>query len=116
MSGERDVPLERNYVGPRLQSSKCQPDDSLEAGSSRQLSHEQVIERAGGFHDFYDLVAEYMEGLGEGNDWSHLYLKDQFVYHFLLPLSVSFLSIKHHTRTRILGKLLDWLHWKSDFT
>ena len=114
--GERDIPLERDFVGPHLQSSKCQPEDSLEAGSSGQLSQEQVSEHAGGCRDFYDPVAEYMKGLVEGNDWSHIYLKDQFVYHSLLPLSVSFLSIEHHARTRILSKLPEWLHWKSEFT
>ena len=74
--GEMDALLEKDYVGPHLQSSKCQLDDSLEVGSSRQLSHEQVIVRVGVFHDLYDLVAKYMQGLGEGNDWSHLCLKD----------------------------------------
>ena len=73
--GERDIPLEKDYVGPHLQYSKHHPDDSLEAGSSRQLPHEQVIERVGGCRDFYNPVAKYMGGLGEGNDWSHLYLK-----------------------------------------
>ena len=75
-----------------------------------------MIEHARGFHDFYDPVAEYMEGLGEGSGWLHLCFEDQFVYHSLLPLSISLLSIKHNERTKILGKLLDWLHWKSDFT
>ena len=37
---ERDIPLEKNSEGPRLQSPKCQPDDSLEAGSSGKISHE----------------------------------------------------------------------------
>ena len=97
-------------MGPLLKFSKCHPDKYLEEGSSRWLSHEQVIGRAGGCRDFYDPVAKYMEGLGEGNDWSCLCLKHQFAYHSLLPLSVSFLSIEHHARTIILGKLLDWLH------
>ena len=39
---ERDIPLEKYSEGPCLQSSKCQPDDSLEAGSSGQLAHEQA--------------------------------------------------------------------------
>ena len=39
-SGKQDVPLKRDYVGPFLQSSKCQPNESLEEGSSRRLSHE----------------------------------------------------------------------------
>ena len=75
-----------------------------------------MIECARGFRDFYDPMVEYMEGLDEGNDWSHLYVKDQFVYHFLIPLSILFTSIKHDERTKILGKFLDWLHWKFDFT
>ena len=37
-SGERDIVFERDSVGPRLQSSKCHPKDSLEEGSPRQLS------------------------------------------------------------------------------
>ena len=37
---ERDIPLEKYSEGPHLQSPKCQPDESLKAGSSRQLSHE----------------------------------------------------------------------------
>ena len=111
-----DVPLKKDSVGPRLQYSKCQLDNSLEAGSSGHLSHEQVTERGGGCREFYDLMAKYMEVLGEGKDWSHLCFEDQFVHIFLLPLFVSFLSIERHARIRILGKLLDWLHWKSDFT
>ena len=83
----------------------------------RRLSHCQpMTKNFEGCHVFYDPMAKYMEGLGEGNDWSYLCLKHQFVYHSLLPLSVSFFSIEHHARIRILGKLLDWLHWKSKFT
>ena len=66
-----------------------------------------MTECTGGCHNFYDPVAEYMEGLGEGNDWLHPCFEDQFVYHFLLPLSISFLSIEHDERAKILGKLLD---------
>ena len=109
-SEKREVPLKKYSVGPFLQYSKCQPDKSLEEGSFRRLSHEQVIEHVGGCHDFYDPMAEYMEGLGEGSHWLHPYFKDHFVYHFLLPLSISFLSIKHNKRTKLLGKLLDWIH------
>ena len=69
-----------------------------------RISHGQpTTEFFEGCHVFYDPVAKYMEGLGEGNDWSYLCLKHQFVYHSLLPLSISFFSIEHHTRTRILG-------------
>ena len=38
-----------------------------------QLSHGKIMtEFFEGCHDFYDLVAKYMEVLGEGNDWSYL--------------------------------------------
>ena len=108
--------MKKDYVCLFLQSSKFQPDESLEEGSSGRISHEKVTEHVGGCHDFYDPVVEYMEGLGEGNDWLHPCFEDQFVCHFLLPLSISFMSIKHNKRTKLLGKLLDWLHWKSNFT
>ena len=74
------------------------------------------MEYVGSCHVFYDTIAEYMERLGNGNDWSRLYGKDQFIFYGFLPLSISFLSIKHKKITKLLGKLLDWLHWKSDFT
>ena len=76
LSGKRDVPLKKDFVGPLVNSSKYQPDESLGEGSSGQLSHEQVIEHAGGCHDFYDPKAEYMEVLGEGNDWLHPCFED----------------------------------------
>ena len=82
--------MQKDCVDPCLQYSKRYPDDSLEARSFGKLSHEQVTKRVEICHDLYDPVAKYMEGLGEGNDWSHLCLKNQFVYHSLLPLSVSF--------------------------
>ena len=61
--------MKKDYVGPLLQSSRYHPNKSLEEGSSKQLSHEQVTERSRGFRDFYDPMAEYMEGVGKGNDW-----------------------------------------------
>ena len=109
-SRKRDVPLKKDSVGPFLQYSKCQPGKYVEEGSSGQLSHGKVTERTGGCRDFYDPLVEYMEGLGEGSHWLHPYFKDPFVYNFLLPLSISFLSIKHNKRTKLLGKLLDWIH------
>ena len=63
--------MKRDYVGPFLQYSKCQFDESLEERSYGWLSHEQVTEHTGGCHNFYDPVAEYMEGLGEGSDCLH---------------------------------------------
>ena len=68
--------MKKDSMGPLLQSSKCCPDEFLEEGSSGRLSHEQVTKHAGGCRDFYDLVAEYMEGLGEGNDWLHPCFED----------------------------------------
>ena len=38
-----------------------------------QPSHgKQMAEFFEGFHVFYDLVEEYMENLGSGNDWLYL--------------------------------------------
>ena len=116
LSGKRDVPSKKYSVGPLLQYSKGQPDEPFQGESSGCPPCEHMIEHAGGCRDFYDPVAEYMEGLGEGNDWLHPYFEDHFVCHCLLLLSMSFLSIKHNKRTKLLGKLLDWLYWKSDFT
>ena len=111
-----DFSLENNYVGPFLRSLKYHPDISPEERSSGQLSHEQMTEYARGFRVFYDPIAEYMEGLGNDNDWSHLYCKYQFIFCCLLPLCISFLFIKHKKEIKLIGKLLYWLHWKSDFT
>ena len=68
LSERMDVSLEKDSMGPLLQYFKYQPDSSPEEGSSGQLSHEQRIEYTGGCHVFYDPIAEYMEGLGHGND------------------------------------------------
>ena len=49
-----DVSLENNFVGPFLGYSKYQPDRSLEEGSPKQLTHEQMIGYTGGWRVFYD--------------------------------------------------------------
>ena len=52
------------------------------------------------WHVFYDLVAKYMDRLGDGNDWLYLYYKYQFICDNLLPLSLSSLFlIKHEEET-----------------
>ena len=116
LSERVDVSLENNSMRPFPRYFKYHPDISPEEGSSGQLSHEQMTEYTRGCCVFYDSIAEYMEGMGNGNDWSHLYYKYQFICYYLLPLCISFLFIKHEKETNLLGKLLDWLHWKSDFT
>ena len=75
-SAKVNVSLENDSVGPPLRSFNYQPYSSPEEGSSRQLSREQMTEYAGGCHVFYDPIAEYMERMGNGNDWSHLCCKD----------------------------------------
>ena len=66
---------------------------------------------------FYDPVVEYMEGLGNGNDWLYLYWGDQFLYYNLLPFFLSSMFFaKHEEEIELLDKLVDWLHWKSEFT
>ena len=55
--------------------------------------------------------------MGNGNEWLYLYCKYQFIYYSLIPLYISYLFlIKHEKETKLLDKLLDWLHWKSEFT
>ena len=116
LSERVDVSLDNNSMGPFLRSLKYHPDSSPEERSSGQLSHEQMTEYARGCCVFYDPIVEYMESIDNGNDWSHLYCKDQFICYSLLSLCISFLFIKHEKETKLLGKLLDWLHWKSNFT
>ena len=70
-----DASLENDSVGPFLGSFKYQPNRPLEERSSGQPSHEQRTKYVGGCHVFYDPIAEYMERLGNGNDWSCLYGK-----------------------------------------
>ena len=116
LSERVDVSLEDDYVGPFLRSFKSQLDNSPEEGSFGHLSHEQMTEYTGDCRAFYDPISEYMERLGNGNEWSHLYSKDQFICYFLLPLCISFMFINHKKETKLLGKMLDWLHWNCDFT
>ena len=111
-----DVSLVDDSMGPFLISFKYHPNSSPEEGGSGHLSHEQMTEYARDCRAFYDPMAEYMGRLGNGNDWSHLYYKDQFIYYILLPLCISFMFIKHEKETKLLGKFHNRLHWNSDFT
>ena len=111
-----DVSLENNSMGPLIQYFKYQPGSSPEEGSSGQLSHEHMTGYARGCRVLYDPIAKCMEILGNGNDWSHLYYKYMLICYSLFPFCISFLFIKHEKEIKLIGKLLDWLHWKSDFT
>ena len=75
-----------------------------------------MTEYVGSCRVFYDPIVEYMERLDNGNDWMHLCYKDQFICYGLFPLCISFMFIKHEKEIKQIGKMLDWLHWKSDFT
>ena len=83
-----------------------------------QPSHgKQMIEFFEVFHVFYDPMEEYMEKLGSGNGLLYLYCKDQFLYYNLVPLSLSSLFfIKHEEKVGLWNHLLDWIHWKPEFT
>ena len=68
-------------------------------------------------HAFYDPVVDYIDEFCSGNGWLYLYCKDQFLYYNFLPLSLSSMFfIKHEDKVGLWDQLLDWLHWKSDFT
>ena len=65
-------------------------------------------------HVFYDPVAEYMDKFFKWGSWLCVCSKGQFFHHNLLPLcSYVLILIKHEEETKLLDKLLDWLHWKS---
>ena len=110
------VSWEDDSLGHFLRSFNYQPDISSEKGSSGHLSHEQMTEYTGDCRAFYDPIAKYMERMGNGNNWSLLNYKDQFICYYFLPLCISFMFMKHGHETKLLGRLLDWLHWKSNFT
>ena len=68
------------------------------------------------FHVFYDPVAEYMDKFFMWGSWLYVCSKEQICHHNLLLLcSYVLISIKHEEEAKLLDKLLDWLHWKSDF-
>ena len=77
----------------------------------------QMTEKFKGCHVFYDLVVEYMERLCSDNGWLCLCCKNQVLYHIFLPLnSYVLISLKHNEKVYFLDELLDWIHWKLDFT
>ena len=56
----------------------------------KQLSYgKKMAEYVDSRYVFYDPMEEYIERLGNGNDWLYLYYKDQFLCYNLLPLSLS---------------------------
>ena len=80
-----------------------------------QLSYgKQRAEYVDSRYVFYDPVEEYIERLGNGNDWLYIYSKDQFFCYNFLPLCLpSLFLIRHEEETKSLDKVLDWIHWKS---
>ena len=77
----------------------------------------QMTEYIEGCHAFYDPVAEYMDKFFRWGSWLCVCSKRQFFHHnLLLFCSYALISIKHDEEMELLEKLLDWLHWKSEFT
>ena len=113
-----DISFEISHDSSFWSSFGDQFDSMLEELHFGQLSYgRQKIEYVESCPVFYDLMAAYMERLGNSNDWLYLYCKDQFLCYNLLPLCISSLFlIKHEEEIELLEKLLDWLHWKSKFT
>ena len=67
-------------------------------------------------HAFYDPVAEYMDIFFRWSSWLYVCSKGQIFHHNVFLLcSYVLISIKHEEEMVLLDKLLDWLHWKSDF-
>ena len=85
----------------------------LEELQLEQLCHAMyIIEN---FAVCYDPMAKYMEKLCSRNGGLYVCSKYQISHHNLLTLTSSFL-IKHVEEAQSLDQLLDWLHWKSEFT
>ena len=68
-------------------------------------------------HAFYDPVAEYMDKFFRRGSWLCVCKKGYNFHDNLFPFcSYVLISIKFDEKTDLLGKLLYWLHWKSEFT
>ena len=77
----------------------------------------QIIECVESFHVFYDPVVEYMDKFFSWGNDLFFHQNDKFRYHNLLPLnSYVLISLKHDEKVYLLDQLLDWIHWKSNFT
>ena len=67
-------------------------------------------------HAFYDRVAGYMDKFFRWDSWLCVFNKGQHFHHNLFPFcSYVLISIKNEEEAKLLDKLLDWLHWKSEF-
>ena len=77
----------------------------------------QEIEYVENFHVFYDPVADYMDRFFSWGGWLYSHQKDKMHYYCFLPLCFYVLiSLKHDEKVYLLDQLLDWIHWKSEFT
>ena len=76
----------------------------------------EVIEYFEICHAFYDPVAEYMEIFFTWDSCLCICSKGHTFHHNLFRFcSYALISIKHEEESKLLDKLLDWLHWKSEF-
>ena len=76
-----DISFEISHDSSFQSSFGDQFDSMLEEFHFGQLSYgRQNTEYVESCHVFYDPVAQYMERLGNGNDWLYLYCKDYFSF------------------------------------
>ena len=112
-----DISLKNNHENSFQSSFKDLFHSTQEELLFGQHCHDkQVIQYFEIFHVFYDPIAEYMDKFFRWSSWLYLCSKGQFFHHNLLLFSSYVLiSIKLEEEMELFDKLLDWLHWKSNF-
>ena len=70
-----------------------------------------------GCRAFYDSVTDYMDKFFSWGCWLCVCSKGQFFYDNFLPICFDVpISLKHEDKFVLWDHLLDWLHWKLEFT
>ena len=110
-----DISFKKSHEYSLDEFFECHFDSMQEELLFGQPCHDkQVIEYFEICHVFYDPVSEYMEKYFRWSSWLYVCNKGQILHHNLF-CSYVLILIKHEEEMKILDKLLDWLHWKSEF-
>ena len=113
-----DISFKNNHDNFFQSSFKDRFDSMQEELLFGQPCHDkQVIEYFESFHFFYDPIAKYMDRFFRWGSWLCVCSNRHPFHHNLFPFfSYVLISFKHEEEAKLLDKLLDWLHWKSEFT
>ena len=113
-----DISFKNNHENFFQSSFKDQFDSMQEELIFGKPSNgKQMTEYIEGCHAFYDPVADNMDKFFRWGSWLCVCSKGQIFHHNLLLFCFYVLiSIKHEEEMELLDKLLDWIHWKSNFS